>query len=539
MLATMQESWKRILIITLFILSWTVSYSQTPNILLIIADDLGVDALNGYNIGSINPTTPNLDSIRNSGLTFTNAWSSAVCTPTRAGIMSGMYGSNNGVKTTPGNLDTTYTSLLNALKVSNASYTTAVIGKWHISMPTNVLHPIWHGADHYMGMLEGSVMSYDNWNKTENNITTNSTDYITSYLTDDAISWIDNQNNPWFLWLAHVVPHTPLHIPPANMYTQPSTNSQIQKYMAMIESLDYEVGRLLDSLTPSEKANTTIIFIGDNGTPNNLIQDYPENHGKATLYQGGIHMPMFVSGYGVTRIGEAENALVNVIDIYASILEISGTNLPGGIYNSLSFKHLLASSILPKRQFNFSEIDTNQTFVSIQGYTIRDSTYKLIEYYTGQQEMFNLITDPLETNDLLQGTLTLQEQNLKSELENEANQRITAWSCKDDIQNGDEQEIDCGGTYCSPCSTTTINQFITSNSISVYPNPTESSLLIESHGEHIKSIKVFNILGELVLSKEITDSNLLTINISHLKTDIYYMQINLLSHTEVRSIIVN
>ena len=68
-----------------------------------------------------------------------------------------------------------------------------------------------------MGILEGSVMSYDNWYKTENNVTTNSTNYVTSYLTDDAISWIDNQNNPWFLWLAHVSPHTPLHIPPANM----------------------------------------------------------------------------------------------------------------------------------------------------------------------------------------------------------------------------------------------------------------------------------------------------------------------------------
>jgi hypothetical protein len=323
------------------------------------------------------------------------------------------------------------------------------------------------------------------------------------------------------------------------MYTQPSTNSQMKKYLAMIESLDYEVGRLLNSLTPTEKANTTIIFIGDNGTANNLLQDYPPNHGKQTLYQGGIHIPMFISGYGVTRIGETENALVNVIDIYASILEISGTNLPGGIYNSLSFKHLLASSVLPKRQFNFSELDTNQGMINIQGYTIRDSTYKLIEYYTGQQEMFNIIIDPLETNDLLQGTLTTYEQNLKAELENEANQRITAWSCKDDIQNGDEQGIDCGGTYCLPCSTTSINKSNISNNISVYPNPTESSLLIKSNGEYINSIKVFNILGELVLSKAITDSKVETINISHLISSIYYIQINLTTHTEVKRIIVN
>ena len=511
----------KILIITLFILNWTASYSQSPNILLIIADDLGVDALNGYNIGSLKPTTPHLDSIRNSGITFSNAWASTVCAPTRAGIMSGMYGSNNGVKTLPGNLDTTYTSLLNALKNSNPIYTAAVIGKWHISNPTNGLHPIWHGVDHYMGILQGAVMSYDNWNKTENNITTNSTDYITSYLTDDAINWIDNQNNPWFLWLAHVAPHTPLHIPPANMYTQPSTNSQMKKYMAMIESLDYEVGRLLNSLTPTEKANTTIIFIGDNGTPNNLLQDYPANHGKTTLYQGGIHVPMFVSGYGVTRIGDTENALVNVIDIYASILEISGTNLPGGIFNSLSFKHLLSTSILPKRQFNFSEIDTNGTSLTTQGFTIRDSAYKLIEYYTGQQEMFNLINDPLETNNLLQGTLTTNEQNLKSELENEANQRIAAWSCKDDNQNGNEQGIDCGGTYCLPCSTSSTNKSIISNRISVYPNPARNTLHIKGN-KNIDHVRIIDKLGKVIKAEMISKN---TINIESLKQGAYLIEI--------------
>ena len=511
----------KILIIVLCILNCTESYSQSPNILLIIADDLGVDAFNGYNIGSLKPTTPNLDSIRNNGLTFSNSWSSPVCTPTRAGIMSGMYGSNNGVKTTPGNLDTTYISLLNVLKNSNPIYSSAVIGKWHISKPTNGLHPIWHGVDHYMGILEGSVMSYDSWDKTENNVTTNSTDYITSHLTDDAISWIDNQNNPWFLWLAHVAPHTPIHIPPANMHTQPSTNSLIKKYMAMIESLDYEVGRLISSLTPSEKANTTIIFIGDNGTPNNLLQDYPANHGKTTLYQGGIHVPMFVSGYGVTRSGETENALVNVIDIYASVVEISGTNLHGGIYNSLSFKHLLASSNLPKRQFNFSEIDTNQGFINTQGYTIRDSTFKLIEYYTGQQEMFNIITDPLETNDLLLGILTPNEQNLKAELENEAHQRITAWSCRDDIQNGNEQGIDCGGTYCLPCSITSINEPIISNNISVYPNPAKNILHIKGN-KNIKQIRIIDKLGKVIKADMISKN---TINIESLKQGAYLIEI--------------
>lgn len=508
-----------LLLLISILLSGTSIYSQSPNVLLIIADDLGVDALNGYNIGSFDPTTPHLDSIRNNGVTFANAWSSPVCTPTRAGMMSGMYGSTNGVKTAPGNLDTTLTSLLIAIKITNPTYTTAVTGKWHISKPVNAFHPLWHGADHYMGVLEGGVVAYDNWDKTENNVTANSTDYATTYFTDDAVSWINNQSNPWFMWLAHIAPHTPLHVPPTNMFTQPSTNSQLKKYIAMIESLDYEVGRLLDSLPPAVKANTTIIFIGDNGTPQNVLQDYPVNHGKETLYQGGIHVPMFVSGYGVTRIGETENALVNVIDIYATTLELLGNNLPGGIYNSLSFKHLLTSSSLPKRQYNFSELDSNQTSINTQGYAIRDTVYKLIEYHDGQQEMFNLIIDPLETNNLLLATLSPQEQILKTELENEANQRRTAWSCKDDIQNGDETGIDCGGTYCSPCATG-IHNFEFNSSVNIYPNPVKEKLIIEAKETYHLTIN--NSLGKIVKKTKIY-AGINTISLEELPSGVYFI----------------
>ena len=527
----------KITLCILTIFSGTTSSAQSPNILLIIADDLGVDAFNGYDLGSFNPITPHLDSLRNSGLTFTNAWASSVCTPTRAGIMSGKYGSKNGVKTTPGNLDTTHISLLNALKDSSTSYSSAVIGKWHIAMPSNPQHPVWHGADHYMGVIEGSVSAYDNWNKTENNSMSNCTEYVTSYFTDDAINWISNQNNPWFLWLAHVAPHTPLHVPPSQMYSQPNTNTPLKKYMAMIESIDYEVGRLLDSISPAELANTTILFIGDNGTPHNLLQDYPSQHGKQTLYQGGIHVPMFVSGNGVSRTGETENALIHVVDIYATILALTGSDLPGGIYNSLSFEHLLSSSTLPKRQYNFTELDSNQTNINIQGHTIRNNDYKLIEYHNGVQEMYNLITDPLETTDLLLGTLSTQEQAIKLEFENEATQRITAWSCKDDIQNGDEQGIDCGGTYCSPCSASSINQQNTTGKISVSPNPTNDSFTITSNGNEIEYIKVFNTLGEVVFTKEVAASVSTTIDLSHLKADIYYLHIKLPHQAEVMKIV--
>ena len=108
--------------------------------------------------------------------------------------------------------------------------------------------------------------------------------------------------------------------------------------------------------------------------------------------------------------------------------------------------------------------------------------------------MFNLVIDPLETYNLLNGGLTSEEQNLKIEFENEANQRRSAWSCKDDIQNGDEHGIDCGGTYCSPCSASLLNPHREYDIVSVYPNPADNSIWISSSDESIQNLKIYNVI---------------------------------------------
>lgn len=510
--------------------------AQSPNILLVIADDMGIDAMNGYDIGNIKPNTPHLDSLRSEGVTFTNAWSSPVCTPSRAGIMSGMYGSKTGVKTAPGNLDTSFVSIFKALKAIDPNYKAGVSGKWHISKPVNVQHPFYHGADHYMGVIEGAVTAYDDWEKTEGGNTATSNDYVTTSFTNDAINWIDNQSDPWFMWLAHVAPHTPIHLPPAHMYTQPSTNAQIKKYMAMIESLDYEIGNLLDGLTAAEKANTTIIFIGDNGSPDNLLQDYPSGHGKETLYEGGIRVPMVVSGYGVTRSGEIEHAMVNIIDIYATALELAGEDLPGGIYNSLSFRHLLNNTEGPTREYNMSELDTNNNSITVQGFAIRNSTFKLIEYHDGTQEMYNLLNDTLETNDLLLGTLTPTQENVKARLEAEAEKRQTSWSCRDSIKNGDEDGIDCGGTLCDSCNTVSIKGIDRANELKIFPNPVANELTISSTNA-IQSIKIYNVLGEKLINKNLNQFST-TIDCSELSPNIYFIQVKLNDSIITKKIIV-
>ena len=143
------------------------SVSQTkPNILLIIADDMGLDASPGYSLGSVKPNMPNLQSMINYGVLFNNVWSNPVCSPTRSSILTGKYGFRTGVLKANDELSTTETSLQKYLDNNNSGYNHAVIGKWHLSTSTN--HPTDMGINYYAGLLNGGVQSYSNWNLTEN-----------------------------------------------------------------------------------------------------------------------------------------------------------------------------------------------------------------------------------------------------------------------------------------------------------------------------------------------------------------------------------
>ena len=145
-------------------------------------------------------------------------------------------------------------------------------------------------VEYYAGVLGGGGGNYNNWPLNINNISSNSTQYITSVLTDIAIDWISNQTQPWFLWLAHIAPHTPFHEPPDDLHSLDSLNGMVNKYFAAIEALDTETGRLLASMSEEERENTIIIFIGDNGTPGQVVQNV--YHRQSLHYQDRYLVPM-------------------------------------------------------------------------------------------------------------------------------------------------------------------------------------------------------------------------------------------------------
>lgn len=397
-----------------------ITNAESPNILFIIADDLGKDAINNFSEGIIKPNTPNIDAIRNNGISFSNFWSNPTCTPTRASIITGKYGYRTGLKSVGDELSISETTLQEYINTqTNNKYASAIVGKWHLSGNNTTINPEKFGIDYYAGLIRGAVDDYYQWQLSEDGSISQNTEYITEVFTDLSIDWINQQSKPWFMWLAYNAPHTPFHVPPSNMHSQgnlpPYTNrlDPVPYYIAAIEAMDFQIGRLLENISEDERNNTIMIFIGDNGTPNQVAQSpYSSSTVKNTLYQGGINVPMFISGNSISRSG-TDNNLITSTDLFATIAEITGIST-NEIHDSKSFKSLFTES-KNIREYQYSELVNGAD----DEWTISNGTYKLIANSVGKEEMYNLVNDPYENSNLLNGTLSIIEQNKKSELETE------------------------------------------------------------------------------------------------------------------------
>ncbi|MGK0389723.1 MAG: arylsulfatase A-like enzyme [Maribacter sp.] len=405
-------------------------FPEEPNILLIIADDMGKDATPGYTEGSTKPNMPHLESMMTDGIVFDNFWTNPICAPTRAGILTGKYGVHTNVLNADdmAAISLEEESIQSRLDAeTNNAYTHAVIGKWHLSNQSNggSDNPNMMGIDYYAGSLQGAVSDYNEWSLTINGNTEPSTEYTTTKYTDLAIDWISEQNQPWFCWMAYNTPHTPFHVPPAGTHSQGDLlddeteidNNPAPYYMAMMENMDHEMGRLLSSIPSNELENTIIIFVGDNGTTRKVLQSpYANYQSKGSLYNGGVNTPFIISGTPVTRKNVRDNSLINNTDIFATILGFAGANVDK-INNSVNYSNIISTE---ENQRDYLYTDITQDTDDASGWTIRNSTYKLNNWYDGTQALFNLIDDPYESDDLLEGTLSTIEQSAKNELESEA-----------------------------------------------------------------------------------------------------------------------
>ena len=328
----------------LFILCLSASVQAQRNVVLIIADDLGSDYLGFYEDHQDTAVMPNLRRLLPKSVRFTNAWSNPVCSATRAGILTGRYSFRTGVGGIVGGMggsnplninEMTIPRMLNLFKPNGIAK--ANIGKWHLqnAMPvSNLMNPNIMGYDHFAGNFIGQLTSYTNWTKVTNGVSASVTTYATTETANDAIAWTkSNPGKPFFLWLAFNAPHEPLHLPPPGMYsnttltgTTQDINQRPKEYFkALMEAMDHEIGRLLDTLQVQGKLDSTdFIFMGDNGNTIRTAQIVNTARAKGTIYQYGVRIPFLISGPSVNNPGRMSEALVNTADLFATILEMFG-----------------------------------------------------------------------------------------------------------------------------------------------------------------------------------------------------------------------
>jgi arylsulfatase A-like enzyme len=403
-----------------------------PNVLLIIADDYGAEASSLYpeikgDQGQV--SVPNIEALAQNGLVFDNAWASPVCSPTRGTIVSGQYGFRTGVTTVGDVLPTSTATLFERLTAGSPSYEQAFFGKYHIGggsidprpgvpyagVPAILQHARDLGITNYRGILGGALVDYFNWVTYDiNGPAVANTTYATTALTDFAIDYIHHHqatkpNEPWFLYQAYNAPHAanggnnPYQVPPPQLHHVDLSSvgnpapgvyqTNIPVYQADIQALDTELGRLLAEV---DFNNTVVVFIGDNGVPPPVKDVHTGlRDGKGSVYEGGVRVPLIVTGAGVTRRGREDDLFV-ASDLYASIQELTGISVPR-VNDSYSFKPLLTNEAATNgRAYSFSETSTGTTN---RRYAIKDKRFKLLNNL-GKWELYDLVTDPKEATDL-------------------------------------------------------------------------------------------------------------------------------------------
>lgn len=332
-------------ILSLFASCSLLSASEKPNVLFILIDDLGYGDL-GYT-GSTQIKTPNLDKLAKEGVTFTRAYASACfCGPSRAGVLTGRYQQRFGFEFNPDTCPQTKPDWLGLVKpektfghhMKEAGYATAAIGKWHLGHH-DVFHPNNKGFDYFFGMRGGghsyfpSVTEerpgwYPNFSIERQGKLLKKVEvpYLTDWFTQDACNYMKRQKQekkPWALYLAYNCPHGPLEAKQEDLdkYKHISPKGR-RTYCAMVDSLDQNVGRLIQTLKKTgQYKNTLIVFLNDNGGSVETIfaNNAPYWGTKATFYEGGIRVPMFIHYPAKLKASEYHQS-VSALDILPTCL---------------------------------------------------------------------------------------------------------------------------------------------------------------------------------------------------------------------------
>ena len=453
-------------------INWPIVESSVittkPNIILILADDLGFNDVSFYNGGAADGSlmTPNIDNLAKEGVAFLNGYAaSPVCSPSRAAIMTGRYSSRYGFEFTPypaqaakimnllredDELETIYLEDVQldevgltigglpdkevtvAEMLQKNGYYTAHIGKWHLGGFTDGMKPNDQGFDDSL-MLNSSLYLPKNhpdivnakidsliedmvWASSQFAVSFNGSDpfkpggYITDYYTDEAIKVINNnKDRPFFLYLGHFAPHNPLQSLRKDYEKHNHMeNHTLQVYAGMIEALDRSIGKIVSTLEENGLTeNTLIIFTSDNGGAGYIGLDNinkPYRGWKLTHFEGGMHIPFFAKWPAKIKKDMRYDKRIHHTDIFSTILGAANIEPPKEI-------KIDGVNLIPFLT-NEKSGEPHQTLYwkNANYQAIIHNDWKLIrsKFPNEQEYLYNLKNDPYEQNNLAMSELTFK-----------------------------------------------------------------------------------------------------------------------------------
>jgi len=402
-----------------------------PNVLLILADDLGWKDV-GYQ-GSAYPT-PNIDRLAREGLVLSHAYAaSPCCSPSRAALLTGRHPARLGltratrnrdyleerdpsrVRPTPAHMPWLDPGSRTHLpegtptlgeRLGAAGYATAFVGKWHIGEPPHDPHAHGFPWAHSVGFYSASP--YFPPYSVQLPKTKPQAGYLTDQLTEDALAFLrEPRERPFFLVLAHFAVHGPWQAKPElverfRKELDPAAPQGNATYAAMIASLDEGVGRVLDELDRLGLAESTLVlFTSDNGP--SLAKDEPLTSvaplrgGKLDLYEGGLRVPFVARWKGTIRAQSQSAYPASFLDLYPTLLDLCGLERgPGEAPDGLDLAPLFAGEELPARGPLYFYVPHGRRPRA----AVLDGGEKLVRYFGGADELYDLGADPGEAHDL-------------------------------------------------------------------------------------------------------------------------------------------
>lgn len=408
--------------------------NQPPNLVLILADDLGYGDV-GFN-GSLEIPTPNIDRIAQEGVTFTNGYVTwAACGPSRAGLITGRYQDRFGFSRNPlfapndPNMGLPLSEQTLAEVLGQHDYQSAILGKWHLGAHPSQ-RPLQRGFTDFYGFLTGGHKYFpEDWIRADeyevtsqfdayhtkllrNTERVEETEYLTDALSREAVNYLEQyKDDPFFIYVAYNAPHGPLQATQKYLDRfQHIEHPKRRTYAAMVSAVDDGVGRILDQLTSLGLAeNTIVVFLSDNGGPEtkNYSDNGPLRGAKGSLFEGGIRVPFAMRWPKQIEAGITYESPVLSLDIFGSI--IAQQKSPVQLQNPIDGVNLIPyitnqKTGLPHQELYWRKHDQDEVAIR-QGNTKFaniDSELHLYDLNVDKSESNNQITRKQDLSNALQ-----------------------------------------------------------------------------------------------------------------------------------------